>query len=40
MSFELLVWLKQGAVKHFYGEKPSYLWQIENALSEREIKIV
>lgn len=40
MSFELLVWIKQGAVNHAYGVKASYLWQIETALRERGIELV
>lgn len=40
MSFELLVWIKQGAVNHAYGVKASYLWQIETALGERGIELV
>lgn len=40
MAFELLVWIKQGAVKHSYGVKPSYLWQIETALREKGIELV
>lgn len=40
MSFELLVWIKQGAVNHAYGVKASYLWQIESALRQRGIELV
>lgn len=40
MSFELLVWIKQGAVSHAYGVKASYLWQIESALRQRGIELV
>lgn len=40
MSFELLVWIKQGAVKHSYGVKASYLWQIESQLREKGIELV
>lgn len=39
MSFELLVWIKQGAVKFPYGVKAAYLWQIESALRERGIRL-
>jgi small-conductance mechanosensitive channel len=40
MSFELLVWIKQGSVKHAYGVKASYLWHIESALREKGIELV
>ena len=40
MSFELLVWIKQGTVNHAYGVKASYLWQIESALRQRGIELV
>ncbi len=40
MAFELLVWIKQGAVQYEYGVKASYLWQIETALREHEIVLV
>lgn len=40
MAFELLVWIKQGSVKHAYGVKASYLWQIESALKGRGIVLV
>lgn len=40
MVFELLVWIKQGSVKHNYGVKASYLWQIETALRARDIELV
>jgi len=40
MSFELLVWIKQGSVQHAYGVKASYLWQIESALRQEGIELV
>lgn len=40
MSFELLVWIKQGSVQYAYGVKASYLWQIETALRQQEIELV
>jgi small-conductance mechanosensitive channel len=40
MTFELLVWIKQGSVQHTYGVKASYLWQIDNALRQYNIELV